>query len=381
MTDFATLLQQGNSWLFVPTAIVLGALHGLEPGHSKTMMAAFIIAVRGTLAQVVLLGLAATLSHTAIVWVIGLAGLYFGQRWNLATSEPYLQIASALLIVGVALWMIGRTWSNRALHAQAGQDPEHDHVPGGPHDHADALRSIRRIDIPGGALQLTLETDGPSAHFGVRATEGPLPAPDELQVVTSRSDGSEEVFGFRRAGESLVSAQAVPAPHEFIARLRLGQAGPPQEFDLEFVAPGHRHAVADYAGLDVTAPGYQDPHELAHANDIRRRFGNRQVSTGQIALFGLTAGLVPCPAAITVVLLCLQLKKFALGATLVLGFSVGLALTLVVSGAVAALGVRHLSRRFGVFFGSLARRVPYFSGALILVVGVYLGYRGVRALT
>ncbi|MEX0577651.1 nickel/cobalt efflux protein RcnA, partial [Enterobacter cloacae subsp. cloacae] len=42
MNDFASLLQQGNAWLFIPSAILLGALHGLEPGHSKTMMAAFI---------------------------------------------------------------------------------------------------------------------------------------------------------------------------------------------------------------------------------------------------------------------------------------------------------------------------------------------------
>ena len=48
MTDFSALLQQGvaNAWLFIPSAILLGALHGLEPGHSKTMMAAFIVAVR-----------------------------------------------------------------------------------------------------------------------------------------------------------------------------------------------------------------------------------------------------------------------------------------------------------------------------------------------
>ena len=64
MTDFTTLLQQGNAWFFIPGAILLGALHGLEPGHSKTMMAAFIVAIRGTLKQAVLLGLAATLSHT-----------------------------------------------------------------------------------------------------------------------------------------------------------------------------------------------------------------------------------------------------------------------------------------------------------------------------
>jgi nickel/cobalt exporter len=48
LTGFSELLQQtaGNAWLFVPSAVLLGALHGLEPGHSKTMMAAFIVAVR-----------------------------------------------------------------------------------------------------------------------------------------------------------------------------------------------------------------------------------------------------------------------------------------------------------------------------------------------
>ena len=55
MPSFADLLQQGagNAWFFIPSAIVLGALHGLEPGHSKTMMAAFIIAIRGTVAKYV----------------------------------------------------------------------------------------------------------------------------------------------------------------------------------------------------------------------------------------------------------------------------------------------------------------------------------------
>jgi nickel/cobalt exporter len=71
MTEFSQLLQQGmaHAWLFVPSAILLGALHGMEPGHSKTMMAAFIIAVRGTVLQAALLGLSAAISHTAVVWV------------------------------------------------------------------------------------------------------------------------------------------------------------------------------------------------------------------------------------------------------------------------------------------------------------------------
>ncbi|MXP55104.1 hypothetical protein FD737_18750 [Pantoea sp. Seng] len=62
MNDFAALLSQGTSsaLLFIPSAILLGALHGLEPGHSKTMMAAFIVAIRGSVRQAVMLGLAAT---------------------------------------------------------------------------------------------------------------------------------------------------------------------------------------------------------------------------------------------------------------------------------------------------------------------------------
>jgi hypothetical protein len=54
MIEFSTLVAQGQAWLFIPSAIVLGALHGLEPGHSKTMMAAFIVAIRGTVKQAVI---------------------------------------------------------------------------------------------------------------------------------------------------------------------------------------------------------------------------------------------------------------------------------------------------------------------------------------
>lgn len=34
MPDFTDMIQQGtaHAWLFIPSAIALGALHGLEPG-------------------------------------------------------------------------------------------------------------------------------------------------------------------------------------------------------------------------------------------------------------------------------------------------------------------------------------------------------------
>jgi ABC-type nickel/cobalt efflux system permease component RcnA len=269
MVDIATLLREGatNLWLFIPSALLLGALHGLEPGHSKTMMAAFIVAIRGTVSQAILLGLSATLSHTAVVWVIALAGLWLGRDLDMDTAEPWFQLASAALILCVAGWMVWRTWRD-----QRARD-HHDH-----HDH--------------------------------------------------------------------------PHDHDH-----------------------HRH------NLGEVLAGAEDAHERAHAADIARRFTGRQVTTGQIVIFGLTGGLIPCPASITVLLLCLQLKQVALGALLVLCFSVGLAATMVAVGVAAAVGMRQAERRWSGLFVAVAERAPYASAGLIGLVALVLAWQGFLGLT
>ncbi len=378
MTSFSTLLGQGaaNAWLFVPSAILLGGLHGLEPGHSKTMMAAFIVAIRGTVAQAVLLGIAATISHTAVVWAIALGGMYFGQKWSAETSEPYLQVASAIVIIGVALWMIWRTW--REQRASGHAHDEHDH-----HHHADAGRLI---DTGHGLVRLQVFEDGVPPRFRLfrEGAYGDAWAAAEVSIETERADGCRQSFTFRQGDGFLESEQEIPEPHAFIARLRLGHATHSHDYELEFVEHehAHGHSHAQHCGANAHAlslPESLDAHELAHANDIRRRFANRQATTGQIIVFGLTGGLIPCPASITVLLLCLQLKEITLGATLVLCFSLGLALTMVLSGTLAALSVRHVARSWQGF-GEFARKAPYLSGALILLVGLYLGYQGMLAL-
>lgn len=307
MLDIAAMLQQGatNAWLFIPSAILLGALHGLEPGHSKTMMAAFIVAIRGSVGQAIMLGLAATLSHTAVVWAVALTGMYLGSQWNAETIEPYFQVASAVLIIAVAGWMI---WRTARQQSSCGHDHSHDH-----HDH-----------------------DQPKARFQFRAAGHSHHHHDHSHHDHSHHDHSNH-------------------------------------------GHHHSHTHGSHAPLVFNEADYQDAHELAHAKDIQKRFSNRQVTNGQILLFGLTGGLVPCPAAITVLLLCLQLKKITLGATLVLGFSIGLALTLVMSGVLAAVSVHHAAKRFSGF-GEFARRAPYFSGGLIMLVGFYVGYQGLHAL-
>ena len=375
MTAFTTLLQQGNAWLFVPSAILLGALHGLEPGHSKTMMAAFIVAIRGTLTQAVLLGLSATVSHTAVVWAVAMAGLYFGRNWNAETTEPYFQMVSAVLIVAVAAWMMWRTW--RSTHAAHDHHHDHHHHD---HDHAHGHDDVQRIDTGHGIVQLAIFEDGVPPRFRLtrEGTRGTAWSAEQVQIVTERPDGSRQTFRFVQRDGFLESEQSIPEPHAFVARLSLGHEHHRHDYDVTFTEHDHEHNH-DHGGLDVSSAEYQDAHERAHANDIRRRFANREVTTGQIIVFGLTGGLIPCPASITVLLLCLQLKKITLGAALVLCFSIGLALTLVASGALAALSVKHVSRRWGGF-GEFARKAPYLSGVLIALVGLYVGWQGVHGL-
>src|SRR5215470_10148315 len=194
MPTFSELLQQGtaHAWLFIPSAILLGALHGLEPGHSKTMMAAFIVAIRGTVSQAVLLGLAATISHTIVVWGIALGGMYLWRNANTESFEPYFQIVSAVVIICIALWMLQRTWRERSRAKSNSHDHHHHHG----HSHRD-------------------------------------------------------------------------------------------EHDHDHT---HDHGHEELRGLDVSTGDYQDAHELAHANDIRRRFADRNVTTMQIVMFGLTGG-------------------------------------------------------------------------------------------
>ncbi len=357
MMDFSAMVQTGNAWLFVPSAVLLGALHGLEPGHSKTVMAAFIVAIRGTVMQAVLLGLAATLSHTAIVWIIALAGLHFGKQWNTEATEPYLQLISAVIIIGVALWMLWRIWQDQRASAHS-------------HDHG---QEIRTIDTGHGTLKLEIFEDGVQARFRIQQVKAAKLTIDQVIIVTTRPNSEETTYLFVERDGYLESTKDILEPHEFRVWLLVTQHGHTHQYFVEFHKHDHTHS--DEAGLDVGSLESGNAHERAHAAEIRKRFTNQNVTTGQIVMFGLTGGLIPCPASITVLLLCLQLKEFTLGAVLVLCFSIGLAVTMVTVGAAAALSLQHVSNRWSGF-GELARRAPYLSSALIIAVGLYTGYLG-----
>ena len=242
-----------NPLLLFSFALVLGALHGLEPGHSKTMMAAYIVAIKGTVSQAVLLGASAAFSHSIIVWVLAMIALTYGNELIGEQLEPWFIMISGLLVLGIAGWML-------------------------------------------------------------------------------------------RAG------LAKPQPHH-------------DHHDLDHDLGHHHHDD----GLDALA--------RALAAQIEARVGSGNIGTWQTVLFGLSGGLIPCPAASTVFILCLHLGKITLGVTLVSAFSIGLALTLIGIGVVTAIGLKASSGRSSRF-ENIFKAAPWISAVLIAIVGLAIIWTG-----
>ena len=88
---------------------------------------------------------------------------------------------------------------------------------------------------------------------------------------------------------------------------------------------------------------------------------------------------MPCPAAFSVLLICMQLKRIALGFTLVAAFSAGLALVMVSTGVLAAWSLRKAQSRFRSV-GDVLRKAPYISSALLVMMAAYMLYHGIQGI-
>ncbi|MEC8012579.1 MAG: nickel/cobalt efflux transporter [Pseudomonadota bacterium] len=351
--DFSALLQQGNAWFYIPSAILLGALHGLEPGHSKTMMASFIVAIRGTVKQAVMLGVAATLSHTLIVWLIAIGGMYISQELTAESAEPWIQLISGIIVFGTGIWMIGKMLQEKRQWTQL--------------QNQNKAWNAKIIDTGHGIIKLSLI----EKRFKVESMDSHTLRASELKVLFSKPNSFiKQEHGFTLSNNEIVSDKEIKLDTPLEVKLSIGHHNHVHSFDVTF----DENSIQAHEETE-----YQDAHEKAHAQDIKKRFENKNVTDTQIIVFGLTGGLIPCPAAVTVLLLCLQLKEIALGATMVLCFSIGLAITLVSVGVIAAIGTRKAASKFSKL-NALAQKAPYLSGLLICAVGLYMSWYGLSHL-
>jgi ABC-type nickel/cobalt efflux system permease component RcnA len=141
-------------------AMFWGAAHAFSPGHGKSIIAAYLVGSRGTPRHALFLGLTVTVTHTIGVFALGLVTLSLSAFVVPDQLYPWLNLVSALLIVGVGMsvlrWRL-REWRKRGATAH-GHDHHHGHHhhhgDGHAHDHDQALspRRLLGIGISGGIV-------------------------------------------------------------------------------------------------------------------------------------------------------------------------------------------------------------------------------------
>jgi ABC-type nickel/cobalt efflux system permease component RcnA len=131
--------------LTILAAFGLGALHGLEPGHGKALLAFTLVGARATFKQAVILAGALTFAHTIAVLLLGLVLFFLA---GFATESLFTWIT---LISGVAVAAIGARGLSIAVTRSARQrEHVHAHELGlqHRHDHSHSIPGTGRLHFP-----------------------------------------------------------------------------------------------------------------------------------------------------------------------------------------------------------------------------------------
>jgi len=131
----------------------------------------------------------------------------------------------------------------------------------------------------------------------------------------------------------------------------------------------HSHDVSDHHSHHHHHPS---EHHHDHHHDV-----NNVASWREILALGISGGLVPCPAALVLLLSTIALGQIGYGLMLVLVFSVGLAVTLIGLGALFIYGKQQFQKFPQAQFG--LQKLPLLGAIAITLVG--LGITGNAVLT
>jgi nickel/cobalt transporter (NicO) family protein len=257
-TELISTQGKLSFWVLLSAALIaagLGALHALEPGHGKTIVAAYLVGSRGTSRHAVLLGIVVTAAHTAGVYLLGAVTLYASRYIVPEQLYPWLGAISGLSVAALGIFIFLRHWT--------GETGEHSHAPGEQHSHW--FLSIFK------------------------------------QTATNRDTPTEP------ANPTAISAESKPV--------------------------------------------------------------ERTLSLRELCTLGITGGIVPCPAALVVLLSAFSLHRIGFGLFLITAFSFGLAAVLVIVGLTMVYANSVMSSR--VQPGNTALRyLPFLSSAFMVVLGV-----------
>ncbi len=170
--DFLSRLLAKNDigwqWLLLGLVVAfgLGGAHALEPGHGKTIVAAYLVGSRGTMKHAALLGAVVTFTHTISVFLLGLAVLLLAKSIVPDHVIRILEAVSGLsiVVIGAVLFYqrlrqlrhtLAHEHHHHHFHGHVDDHHDHDH---GPHGHSHlpegevTLGSLIALGVSGGLV-------------------------------------------------------------------------------------------------------------------------------------------------------------------------------------------------------------------------------------
>jgi ABC-type nickel/cobalt efflux system permease component RcnA len=101
--------------LLAPVAFGLGAVHAIQPGHGKTLVAATVLTENGSWLRGALLAALTTLAHTSSVFLV--AGLlWWTESKRFETIHLALYRSAGFVIAAIGLWRLGRHLAGYSEH-------------------------------------------------------------------------------------------------------------------------------------------------------------------------------------------------------------------------------------------------------------------------
>jgi ABC-type nickel/cobalt efflux system permease component RcnA/Tol biopolymer transport system component len=367
--------------LALGVALLLGALHALTPGHGKTVVAAYLVGARGTTWHAVVLGTVVTLTHTGSVLLLG-AITVAASRYIVPTRLfPALELLSGLLIVGLGLGLLAqrvRTWRHSSLHLHA---PDAAKAPGNVAiwsavaqgaggDHDTALAGTRRKDNTSQPKRRRRDRAHSAAALHLRA----------LAALTRRGTHEDVECDALAEGRNPDSPTRAPLqPHHDHDHDHDHKQGHDHDHDHE---QGHGHGHDhDHDHEQGHGHGHEHEHDHDHGHDHGHGHSHAIPETftwRSLLALGVSGGLVPCPDAIAILLVATAINRILLGLSLIVAFSIGLALVLIVIGLVIVHSSRLLGRMHA--FSRLVPAIPVGSALVVLLLGGALTYGAVARL-
>lgn len=356
-------LLQGSwgVWMFLTVtalAFTWGAAHALMPGHAKTVVAAYLISQKGTYWHAVMLAVIVTVTHTALVVIVGVI------IWAYQASHPtlgarlqlYLGIVAGLLVAGMGLVLIWRALTGRIAHHH---EHEHDHT----HDDRSWLRKLFTHSHP--HLPGESHTHGhhhghdhPPHHHDHHHDHAHTHAHGHDHVHEHEHDHHHDHHHGHAHDHSHTHTHTHDHEHGHVHGHSPAQV--------------HAHSPAAVSAAPAaTTAGYASRSREVESGD--------RLTFRTLLLLGVTGGIVPCPTATIILLLGIG-ANVVLGALYAVGiFSLGLALTLMVIGFLALSSRRFAARVLSDarHEGELSTRgqklllqaLPAVSGAVVFALG------------